>query len=647
MRPPHILLIASMLMLLPAQSQSAIPGLEWTDPEVVDTGVVRVPGNGGSSFARYRETWWIVYEKAGDIFIATRGPDAWEAIPLTTDPHVQKNPQVAASSSRGIHVLWEDRRGAVPEVWTRSYDGMAWSAASVFSPDDGIASRAGVIAAHDVFLVAAWEDSAASGFRVKYRTRSGANWSAPQSVSSNPASQRDPSVAADANDTGEAIVWTDYRDGVPKIYLSNGWYLEECISYWPYPCRRPSIAAEACCGDAVGPAPYVVYESTLDSGVTEVFGVGNWGPTGVISADDGVSSVRPNAASVPIFVDYCQNPPGDFPRYFATWTEVDSGPRSHVIWSADGGQELTPGQGIATAVMKGAPDGGYFDHFAPMAVAWVQADSALVVRAGRVPSCDVPSISGQPNLLAPDGIPRSMVRKAGRCDDQPFAGDGIDIVFDAVLQNRLTWDPQFPQPPIHVVTDADGEAWFSLRGGGCSPGPGLVTATGDDCGSRWPGARSPDVDGDCVVGSDDLAYVESKVGTSDFCADLDASGGVDDEDVAIVQMTLWDHCSNVTGVEGMQALPTEPSVHVYPNPATKRLDAHLVLPGGPFHDISIVDSGGRRLRSFSIAPSSGIAHTLTWDLLDDEARRVPAGIYFLVVSDREARRFSRTIVVRD
>ncbi len=96
------------------------------------------------------------------------------------------------------------------------------------------------------------------------------------------------------------------------------------------------------------------------------------------------------------------------------------------------------------------------------------------------------------------------------------------------------------------TTDASGEASLVVRGGGCSA-TGSVTLRGNGVWiNSWTGAKSPDVNGDCKVQADDLAYVMARVGTSDFCADLDGSGTVTTADVAIVEEALGSICSQLS-----------------------------------------------------------------------------------------------------
>ena len=77
----------------------------------------------------------------------------------------------------------------------------------------------------------------------------------------------------------------------------------------------------------------------------------------------------------------------------------------------------------------------------------------------------------------------------------------------------------------------------------------------------------------------DVAYVRAHLGTADFCAGLDGSGIVDNTNLAIVEASLGDICSNLTGVPiGAAGGPGVPlSLRILPNPAGKSAVLRLEL----------------------------------------------------------------------
>jgi len=91
-------------------------------------------------------------------------------------------------------------------------------------------------------------------------------------------------------------------------------------------------------------------------------------------------------------------------------------------------------------------------------------------------------------------------------------------------------------PGVTRNTDADGVADYHLRAGGVCSTPIYVWV---DCYVLVrQGVASPDQDGDLLVGADDLAAIESKLGSSDLTGDLDGDGAVTAADVAFARLHL-------------------------------------------------------------------------------------------------------------
>jgi hypothetical protein len=144
-----------------------------------------------------------------------------------------------------------------------------------------------------------------------------------------------------------------------------------------------------------------------------------------------------------------------------------------------------------------------------------------------------------------------------------------------------------------------------------------------------------------------LAYVEDRLGTDDYCADLDGSGIVTEDDVAIVEMTLWDHCSDVVGIEDL-ITEIEPALYVHPNPAHSHVRVHAALPPEASGELRIIDPSGRLVRVLDLSFEIRQSQTMTWNLRNEAGRRVSPGIYFAVLrTGRASQKIARPILIMD
>jgi hypothetical protein len=276
----------------------------------------------------------------------------------------------------------------------------------------------------------------------------------------------------------------------------------------------------------------------------------------------------------------------------------------------------------------------------------VDGDDVLMSRRGETLGCFATTLEEEPGpvLLAPEGIPANVYRLIDRCANEPVPGYPLELRFDAV-DGVLTWDPEQEHPRIEVVTDSEGIAVFAVRGGGCAE-TGLVSLR---CLIQplwgWTGAKSPDVDGNCIVTDSDLTYVQSMLGTDDFCADLDGSGVVDECDVAIVLSTLGDHCSDVTAAPGMPEEGTGgPWLQLSPNPCRGVSRIRLSVPRPGAAHVRILDAAGRLVRDLGRKKHPAGVTDIMWDTRDGHGHPVASGIYFASASI-EQRMLRRSVLV--
>ena len=95
---------------------------------------------------------------------------------------------------------------------------------------------------------------------------------------------------------------------------------------------------------------------------------------------------------------------------------------------------------------------------------------------------------------------------------------------------------------LRMTSDAQGAAAFPVRAGGsCPAGSIIVRANGVPLAIR--ALASPDQNGDGIVGAQDIALLQSRLGTTDPTGDLDCDAVVSNADLAILQSHLGHACS--------------------------------------------------------------------------------------------------------
>ncbi len=633
---------ALLAICLLGPSAPALGGVTWDLVEPVDQPVDEVSSTSGAS-ARYVDgVWHVVYTRDGQVRHRARGDDGWETIEtVSTAPGTARDPHLAWDGN-ALYVAWEDDRTGIAEVWVRTRAGGNWSSETCLSEDE-VPSRAPVIAANQERVLVAWEEAAAPS-RIMGRFHSG-YWETPVTISGGDGSASEPTVSMVEEGSGPlGVAWADTRHGATEIYLrtwEGSWQPEVRVTDLPGECGHPSLQGESCCGDAIQAHFILTYEHTAPGSVAEIWT--SCGPPGGmgaerISPDDGIPSILPVSASFPFVFGWFLG--GAFPRPFVAWTDVrdhhnhELQEGSYCPWYTNPIEPLSEGglSHAAVAAAGGSPD-------AHVLVLWIEevADvPTLLSRQGVVPGCTAPDPQAPPALLlAPSGVPADTLVMLDECSHEPIAGQAFSLSFSPALAQELTWDPLQPHPTVSVTTNAQGEAVFSLRGGGCSQA-GTVTASFDDYGlpvefTTWLGARSPDVDGDCMVRAEDRAAVIAALGTGDFCADLDGSGLVDSADVAIVDSALGTVCSHLVGTPQSPPRAVRPRLTVDPNPCRSR--ARLDLQGAPSAvRVRVFDVCGRQVRDLTMPPRPGGSLRTEWDTRDDLGRIVPSGMYTVSAS---------------
>ncbi|MCC7142488.1 MAG: hypothetical protein IT349_10345 [Candidatus Eisenbacteria bacterium] len=648
-------------------ARAAIPDFTWGDTEVVDTLIDPEPFSSGTNVLRPRPTgteadsiWYVAYVKSGDVWLARRGDSGWLApLRVTDEPHASRLPALGEADG-GVRVVWEDERTGHPEIWTRSWDGAAWSAEECLS-GDAIPSTRPALDIWGGIGLAAWQDEPPSDpSRVVVRLFESDVWE-PAEVVSDPAwSAREPAVSV-ARFFGQlTVVWSDLRHGEAEIYgrsapvASPVFAPAQRLTYIAGACERPVIVDRPCCGDWINPERLVAFENDA-TGVSEVWGCcyASYGadPPVPLSAQDGVPSHGPRLAGRV----YDESVFG-----FGGWTSLYS-----LIWAdgpAGGNQEVRLGEfqvctqqlgvetlslaGMGAAAVGGFNARGEVDPLAHVLAVWMELRDgvpALVAQEATTPGCTLMQPRGQLSvLLTPEGTAPNPIENFDLCNGEPGWPTGFKLEFSTALRDDLSWDLAFPRPPLTVTSNSQGYAYFPLHGGGCSQAGTAVVKVNGGAFWGWSGAKSPDVDGDCAVRDDDVAYVEGLLGSNDFCADLDGSGVVDAADVAIVQAAYGERCSQVLDApNGSTSL--DPRLRVVPNPTRGATVLRLEIRSAETVSIQILDVAGREVRRIEGLSATAGVNLFALDGRDGSGRELPAGWYLARVN-RVAGALSRPFI---
>lgn len=677
--------LALIALLVPGATLASIPSLVWEEAELVDFGVRDLPSSPGPCGLCVPEesplhaafTHAVVYTKEGEIYLCRRGAGGWEPPErLSDDPALSRDPRIVLAGT-SLLVVWEDERHGHPEVFVRRWAGGSWESESCLSLDD-VPSASPVMAAGNDQALVLWVENSGLSASLRGRCWSGTAWGPVETASDPGAVVLEASAGTEPSSAGGGpfvAIWSDARDGVADLYWQtrqwNGtWVTPTKITDLAGACRRPSVHAEICCGDAIDTFFHIVFELEID-GVPEVAGAcfqaygGPLSDVQVHSAQDGIPSIRPSVHG------YTESrmwgwAGGLFGRYVVTWTDCPPGvPFVHRLGyvpycegSAVDEEVLTEnGRSISAVAMAEGTDE------APLLALWAEqgdVQSVLIARRGAMPGCTaVDLVDPRIVLVAPDGEPANELRLMDTCgEDEPVPGVAMSYWFDAAADQGVTWDATQVHPSIPPVpTDSTGLARIPIRGGGCTTsGYVYASASGVTLFSLGPGVRSPDIDGDCAVRLDDRDYVSARIGQWDFCADLDGSGLVTAADVAIVEAALGDHCAQVTAVEDPGAEDernrrpdgAEVPLRLGPNPARSHVSLRPGVSGVEISRVVIYDAGGRVCRELGTEARMGLAREgrIEWDLRDQEGRPVAAGFYLVSAWIGGARASRGLLVVR-
>ena len=569
-----------------------VPGLEWSSPVLIGPGTL---SDGRSPSVLYTPEWVAGF------------PDTWHLVYVLDDvvryryevsPGVWSTPTNVGSGSGAVHprlafaagrliVVWQDSRTGSPEIYGRVFTSEFWLGETLLSYGAGPASSPAVTGNEDGGLVM-WESSAA----IEARYFHGTGWGAEESVTAGTS----PTVATTSGHVEfpkpfEAA-WLEsgqLHRGSRAAGVAGSWF--DYGMWVAASCSAPSIAAEICCGDVIDSVPSVVFQKSV-GGVTEVWGAGSGAE--VLSPDDDVPSRNPQVAAAPFISTDCVWGGSNAPRAFVTWTDSTS-PKT---------------AGVADAYMMQyqfaqSGDGGLADRSVVAVTAGepyrtvlqvTESGGVLSARRGTLPGCSTQSFVLSPALVVgPAGRPTNTVQSVNACGGLPLMTWWSSSINFGAAASGLTWSIDQDRPVVLLDFEApDATAEVGIRAGGCVEGSPVEV--GGSClwipNGVWPGVKSPDVNGDCVVAQDDRDYVSSHLGTGDFCADLDGSGLVDEFDLAIVDLTMGDECLLDPSAVDESLPPTAAVLRVQPNPGPGPFTVLLGHPEARSVAIKVFDSEG-------------------------------------------------------
>jgi parallel beta-helix repeat protein len=99
---------------------------------------------------------------------------------------------------------------------------------------------------------------------------------------------------------------------------------------------------------------------------------------------------------------------------------------------------------------------------------------------------------------------------------------------------------------------------------------------------------------------------------------------------------------------GAREVGCEPSAFPgpsYPNPFRTAVTIRFVMPDDGAVDLSILDAGGRRVRSLARGWRAGGGRAVVWDGRDDEGRRLKPGVYFCRIRSKFSTSTRRLVLV--
>jgi hypothetical protein len=105
-------------------------------------------------------------------------------------------------------------------------------------------------------------------------------------------------------------------------------------------------------------------------------------------------------------------------------------------------------------------------------------------------------------------------------------------------------------------------------------------------------------------------------------------------------------CHTVTGVEAAPDFASMLDLRAFPNPASNAASIRFEMASGGRAEAVVYDLAGRRVRELAARSFEAGPQHLSWDGRDDLGRAMPAGIYLVRLTTRDAGRTGRVVLTR-
>jgi BNR repeat-like domain len=161
-------------------------------------------------------------------------------------------PDVAIDSGDGVHVVWQDDTSGIPEIcYKRSLNGgTAWSALKMLTWNSGASENPSIAADSSDGIHVVWQDDTPGSVEIYYMKSEdrGTTWSAPRRLTWSSGSAEHPAIAVDSAN-GIHVVWQDDRPGNTEIYYKGStdggasWSAAKRLTWTSGISERPALAA--------------------------------------------------------------------------------------------------------------------------------------------------------------------------------------------------------------------------------------------------------------------------------------------------------------------------------------------------------------------------------------------------------------------
>ena len=577
--------------------------------------------------------WYVVYEFAGDVYLAKLEAGVWQVSPLVAGPNESVSPSLSEVGGL-LHFVWQDDRSGQDEVWTRTWDGGTWSVDECLSCGEAAPDISPSFAGFGDSGLVSWEREG----DIVVRELLPAGW---QTETVFPGAPHASSPVVDVVDADWAkyiaVAWLDRPDGNEDIFYATkpfGWSVRRLTST-PADEDPASVHVNECCLD-FSAYPLVLAHSADSSMQLSQFWGANSGDTYQFPLADDISV---HGFPLPV-VHGCifGGPVADF---FVGRTEGANAFLTHHREQVDSILDET--QVSSNALSKVLVHSEAGEPSAANLALWIEDISGvptLVASEAYVPGCARLDVARAPSfIIAPQGYPQTF-EFVNPCGGPPWVAEYISIDFLGTLVEELTFAEEQMLPPYELFPF--GGDTLSIMGGGCATGVVLEASCSI---LLYEGVKSPDIDGSCTVTSEDREYVTSLLGTSDFCADIDGSGLVDMDDVAIVDAHMGTACPQTASApDPLNA--GELGLIVSPNPTQGPVQISLRAPSPTSVHVSVYDVSGRQLADLGRVFLAD-AHPIRWDLRNSAGRPVGSGLYWVRMRTELGDTMTRTVVVLD